>query len=52
MGHGVEAMFGIDPGRNPSLRETLFLSNLAMAIKDMSARRYAIRSSGGIWLVA
>ncbi|WP_206245232.1 glycosyltransferase family 4 protein [Novosphingobium terrae] len=24
MGHGVEAVFGIDPGRKPSLRETLF----------------------------
>jgi glycosyltransferase involved in cell wall biosynthesis len=24
MGHGVEAVFGIDPGRNPALRETLF----------------------------
>lgn len=24
MGHGVEAVFGLDPGREPALRETLF----------------------------
>jgi glycosyltransferase involved in cell wall biosynthesis len=50
MGHGVEAMFGIDPGRNPSLRETLFFEQFGHGHKGHVGRK--VRNSVIWWHLA
>ena len=38
-GHGVEGVFGVDPGREPAIRETVFFDNLARTEPPARTRR-------------
>ncbi|MDE1917809.1 MAG: glycosyltransferase family 4 protein [Sphingomonadales bacterium] len=50
MGHGVEAVFGIDPGRKPALRETLFFEQFGHGHKGHVGRK--VRNSVIWWHLA